>query len=151
MTNYLNRLRFLDSKGKIRVNTLAFPFLFATGAYGIGFALFNKFSGVSKSSLYQAMYEVGPHIPILWGILAIAAATLAMLLLITRILGVVGEASSMMGFLVWLYAAFIYLDGGFYLVLITVALPHVYFWGWYYTRVKWWARTKKARGLTDAG
>lgn len=151
MTNYVKRILYVDAEESSRVNPLFYPFLVATFFYGLGFGAFSEWDGVSKSSLFQAMYADHPLMPFCWGVLAFFAGAFALILLLTRKRGILGEIAAMFGFLVWMYAAWIYAQGEYWLVLVTVTGPNVYFWGWYYTRVKWWERQKKMGLLVDAG
>lgn len=79
------------------------------------------------------------------------ASVFAIILLITRTRGGLGEFAALFGFSVWMFAGGTYAVNGFWLVLFSVALPNIYFWGWYHMRIKWYGRMKKAGELIDAG
>lgn len=151
MTNYVKRLLYIDAGENQRINPLFYPFLVCTFFYGLGFATLSGWSGVNQSSLWKAMDSDAAMMPIVWGACALVAGSFATALMLTRKIGILGEIASMFGFLVWLYAAWIYAQGGYWLVLLTVTGPNCYFWAWYYTRVKWWERQKKSGRLVDAG
>lgn len=148
MTNYVKRLVYIDDAEKIRINPLIWPFFWATYFYGVGFALLGNWSGVSKSSLYQSFYELSPGAPLLWGIAAIAAAVSAMILILYRVQPF-GSVAAMFGFMVWLFAGIVYAEGGFWLPLITVAIPNAWFWTFYYLRYRWYVHQKSLGLLTD--
>lgn len=135
MTDW-SRLAYVDYKKTQRVNPLLYPFLFQTFVYGLGFSTFFWWGGVSSSSLFQAMLAVHSFIPVVWGGFAVLATLLAVVLFLTRRAGWFGEVASILGFLVWLFAAIIYAMNGFWLVLLTVTGPALFFWTWYYMRVK---------------
>jgi len=147
MTNYVKRLLYLDQKRKL--NPLFYPFLLATFVYGLGFLAFSWWSGVNTSSLFGAMESLHVFLPSLWGLLAVLAVAFVIILMLRREGHWLGEVASMLGFLVWLFAGFVYALGGYWLVLLTVTGPNVYFWGWYYMRVKWYQRMKAAHMIQD--
>jgi hypothetical protein len=151
MTDYLKRLRYIDDDGKVTVNPLFYPFLFATLIYGLGFTLFGWTSGVNTSSLYGALVAMHTFLPALWGSVAILAAFLAFFAILTRRTHVVSASAAMSGVLLWLFAAITYLQGGYILVILTVALPNMFFWVYWYVRLKWYQRQKAAGLLVDAG
>lgn len=148
MTNYIRRFIYVDDAERQKVNPLIYPFLFATLIYGLGFALLGDWTGVSTSSLFTAMWSLHNFLPALWGIAAALAALLGVAVTAFRQVHL-GEAASMFGFLVWFFAGLIYLLSGYWLVLMTVALPNTYFWLWFYLRLKWYARMKSTGSLVD--
>lgn len=147
MANYLRRLLFLDRQ--TRINPLLYPFLWATGIYGLGFAFLGHWSGVSSSSLYTAFALVHHWLPALWGFAAVLATILAIALMLTRYSGHLGHAAALLGFLVWVFAGCIYAINGYWLVMLTVAAPNIYFWAFYYLRVKWYETTRRTGELQD--
>lgn len=151
MTNYLKRLVYVDAEGKQKITPLFYPFLFSTFFYGLGFAAAGHWSGVYTSSLFTAMTNLHPWLPLFWGLAALTACVLASILILGRKWPWMGEYAAMFGFLVWLFAGFVYLLNGYWLVLLTVAIPNTFFWCFYYVRVKWYERQKKAGLLVDAG
>jgi hypothetical protein len=151
MTNYLKRLRWLDDKQKVPVNPLFYPFLFATLVYGLGFSLFGFTSGVSSSSLYGALVAMHTVMPVLWGSVAVIAGLLAFYAILTRKTHGVSASAAMMGVCLWLFAAITYLQGGYILVILTVAFPNLFFWVYWYIRLKWYQRQKAAGLLVDSG
>lgn len=150
MTEYWKRLVYIDAGQEIRITELFYPFLFSTFFYGLGFSLFGWWSGVNQSSLFICMNAIHAWVPIVWGVGAAVAVILAVILLVGRKWPFLGQYASMFGFLVWLFASWVYILNGFWLVLLTVALPNAFFWLYYYVAVKWYERRKNA-GLIDAG
>lgn len=150
MTNYVKRLVFVDSAEKIRINPLIWPFFWSTFFYGFGFAVLGNWDGASKSSLYQSFYELDQRAPLVWGIIALLTAGTAMTLVLTRYQPL-GSISAMLGFLLWLFASIVYVEGNFWLPLFTVAIPNMWFWCFYYLRFRWYAHEKRIGLLTDAG
>jgi hypothetical protein len=150
MVNYVKRLIYVDATEKQKINPLFYPFLWATFVYGLGFVVFGSFNFVSVSSLFQAFYTIHPWLPRVWGGFAIVAGAAAMALLLLRH-GKWGDIASMFGFLVWLFALIVYALNGFWLVLLTVTVPNLYFWVYYYFKVKWYMRSKEAGFIRDPG
>lgn len=148
MTNYIKRFVYVGSDEHSKINPLIWPFLLATTLYGLGFMLLGDWTGVSSSSLFGAMYDLHNFLPTLWGLVASLAGAAAVTI-IARRSGWWGELAALLGFSVWLFAFFVYLLQGFWLVLLTVALPNLYFWTWWYFRVKWYERQKKAGIIID--
>ena len=145
MNKYLKRLIYVDSSETQKINPLLYPPLLATLVYGSGVVFFGWWDGVALSSLYQAMSGMYPWLPQIWGLFAmVSAASAAVLLLIRR--GWWGETAAMTGFLSWMFALFVYMTGGYWLVVITVTLPNLYFWTYYYLSVKEFMR-RKSNGL----
>lgn len=148
MTNYIKRFIYLDDEQNYKINPLIWPFLFAIIVYGLGFALFPDFYFVNSSSLFQSINGVHDWLPVAWGTGAALAGTSALTMVALR-RSVFGATAAMLGFLVWLFAAILYLINGYILVLLTVACPNLYFWVFYYMRLKWYDRLRKAGRLHD--
>lgn len=148
MVNYVKRLIYVDEQ-KRAINPLFYPFLFATLIYGVGFLALGGWSGVNSSSLWTALHALHPWLPSLWGLGATLAALSATALLIFRKQEWLGEFAALFGFMIWIFAATVYAINGFWLVLLTVTIPNGYFWGYYYSRLKWYERQKRVGLLTD--
>ena len=151
MTNYVKRLVYVDAQERQRINPLVWPFFFATFVYGFGFMFGGQWSGVTASSLWQAFYALHSFLPAVWGACALLAASLALALILTRKYVHLGDFAAMFGVLVWLFAGFTYALNGYWLVVLTVAGPNLFFWVFYYWRLAWYKRAKKAGVLVDAG
>lgn len=132
--NVLNRLRY-NSEGK-PYNPLMYPFLLTTFAYGFGFTFFNE-AWVSSSSLYMAMFEMRTWMPNVWGAVALTAIVLNVITLMTKHLQV-AAAAAFLGAMVWFFAFFVYMLGGDWLIMISVTLPNLLFWIWYYIEFSYW-------------
>lgn len=143
-----HRLLYVDAELSQRVNPLIYPFLFATTLYGLGFLFLGDWSGVSTSSLFTATIALHKFLPALWGLFASLAGILGFVTLLVR-QPFLGEAPSFLGFSVWAFAAFVYILNSYWLVLLTVALPNLYFWVWWFFRVKWYEREKKSGRIVD--
>lgn len=151
MTNYVRRLIYIDAAEKQKINPLFYPFLFASLLYALGFTFLGWWTGVSTSSLHTAMTAIHVWLPEAWGVVTLVAVVFALILLLGRRWANLGEYAAMMGFLVWTFAAMVYILNGYWLVLLSVALPNAFFWCYYYVRVKWYERQKDAGLLIDAG
>jgi len=109
---------------------LMYPPLIASFAYGFGFTFFTA-SWVTTSSLYQAMFAIQSWLPHVWGIAALIAVVLNLVSLVFRHRKY-EPPPTFLGVLVWLFALLVYLLGGDYLITVSVTLPNLLFWIWYY-------------------
>jgi hypothetical protein len=129
MNKYLSRLT--SSQRGEKFNPLIWPFFISTFAYGIGFAALFNFDGVGKSSLYQAMVTIHPYIPFAWGAVAVLTIIVGFTFLLFNI-PPAGKLSGLVGFMVWVFAAFCWGLDGNWLLIFSVALSNMYFWIWQY-------------------
>ena len=90
---------------------------------------------MASSSLYQAMLSMHPYVPVGWGIGASMASGFAIVLLLRR-RGWWGGIASITGWMVWLFAAIVYVMEGYWLVFLTVTMVYGYFWVYYYLSIK---------------
>lgn len=148
MTNYVKRFIYLDASEKVRINPLIWPFFFAIIVYGFGFALFPDFYFVNSSSLFQSFDSVHHWLPRVWGAAGVIAGVSALAMVALR-RTILGGTAAMFGFLVWLFAAILYAMNGYLLVFLTVSGPNLFFWVYYYIRLKWYLRMKKLGRLQD--
>lgn len=148
MTNYIKRFIYVDEEQRTKINPLIWPFFFAIIVYGMGFALFPDFYFVNSSSLFQSLDGVHHWLPRVWGAAGVVAGASA-LAMVTLRKNFFGATAAMAGFLVWLFAAILYAMNGYLLVFLTVSGPNLYFWVFYYMRLKWYTRAKKAGLLHD--
>jgi CHASE2 domain-containing sensor protein len=148
MNKYVSRLIYVDKSHNEKVNPLAYPFLIATLLYGVGFFGLGFWQGVALSSLFQSLFDLNSILPQVWGILALTASFSAFVTIFTRKTKWWSGIASMTGVLVWLFAGIVYGMYGYWIVLITVAVPNLFFWVWYYFRVRSYERQKRA-GLVD--
>lgn len=119
-----------SARGEV-YNPLTWPFLFSTLCYSVGFTFFAKFEATKASSLYQAMYDVSSFMPLVWGIVGLATIVLGMSFMLFNI-PPIGKVSGLVGFTVWIYAAFCWALEGGYLLVGAVAIPNMWFWFWQY-------------------
>lgn len=125
-----------------KLNPLSWPFLLATASYGIGFSLFLPFnSWLGHSSVYDAMKQVSPSIPILWGIAALVTIALGILYLLNN-KRILGQTSGLIGFALWCFVAMCYILGHDWMVLAGVAAPNMWFWIWQYLGLTVFSREK---------
>ncbi len=81
------------------------------------------------SSLFLAMNAISPSLPLVWGLGALVAVALAVVSLSMNFRSG-PKLAGLLGFMVWVFAAFCwYLTGGLLLVF-AVALPNAWFWSW---------------------
>lgn len=149
MNRYVKRFIYVDDSEERKINPLFYPFLGATFFYGVGFVFFGWSSGVNRSSLFIAMTEMHVWIPEVWGFFAILSVFMAFVLILTRTFPVIGSSAAIFGFLVWLFACWVYILGGYWLMLLTVAIPNLSFWLYYFVRVKWYSHHKEAGTIKD--
>jgi hypothetical protein len=119
-----------------RLNPLIYPFFLTTLAYGVGFLLFGWWSGVGASSLFQTMLSIHSWMPEIWGGLATLVSAGNVWMMIQRKYRWLGEAVSYGAVLLWLFACVCFAMNGVWLVILTVGVPNLWFWLWYYGRVK---------------
>jgi hypothetical protein len=130
MTNkYVSRVTS-SSRGEL-FNPLVWPFLLSTLAYGVGFSLFFWTNAVRESSLHAAMISLGPHIPIVWGAVALFTIVIGLTFLLYN-LPPAGKFSGIMGFMVWVFATICWAFSGGWLLIASVAIPNMWFWIWQY-------------------
>jgi len=149
MNKYVRRFIYeQETSTSPDVEFLAYPFIFTSFFFGLGFT--TPFGGEStyKSSLYQALNQTDPLLPYIWGAAALTAGTLAFILIPSRKL-ILGEIAAFLGFMTWLYAIFIYGQGDSWLLVITVGFPHLFFWTWLYFRIKQNKNHRITEGFVD--
>lgn len=128
-TSFLTRLT-RSARGEL-YNFLIYPFLLSTLAYGVGFAIFKGTDAVNKSSLFDSMHSISPFLTDIWGWLAIAVIVVGVYVLVFD-KPPVGRANCYVGFLLWFFAAVIYVLSGGWLTLFSVTVPNLMFWTWQY-------------------
>lgn len=151
MTNYIRRLIYVDAAETTKVNPLFYAFMFGTLMYGLGFVFFGFTEGVSSSSLYKSLFMLHEWLPRVWGLGALVAGILSFYCILTRQTHYISPFTSMLGVMVWLFAAFCYLQTGAWLLVLTITIPYGYFWVYWYFRLKWYLRLKDAGQMVDAG
>lgn len=145
MTDYVKRLVYIDNEQTTKINPLVWPFFIAITIYGLGFLFFTPFDWVASSSLFQSFNGVHTWLPQVWGFFAFIAGLASTTMVLFR-KSFLGATAAMSGFLVWLFALIMYTLNGYFLVAVTVAGVNLYFWVFYYFRLRWYLRMKK-RGI----
>jgi hypothetical protein len=104
-----------------RVTPLAYLVALQGLVYGVSFTFFSSSPGVTNTILFKNGAVVGVE---LWGIIALVSS----LVLITGLLNKSGLATSLgaLGmFLAWVFAAIVYLTGGYYYLLFPLAVVNI--------------------------
>jgi flagellar biosynthesis protein FlhB len=112
-------------------NPLIYPSLICTLIYGLGFTAFAWAPSISASSLFQAMSAIHSFIPFAWGVIAVLTIVFGMVFLLMN-KPPIGKFSGLMGFMLWIFAAFCWLLTGGAFVALAIALPNIWFWIWQY-------------------
>ena len=100
---------------------------FGTFLYGLGFILAAHTSWEIKSSLFSSMHGIDHSIPEIWGVFAIVACVTA-LMPKRWTKGAGNNLGHTLGVIVWLFALIIYVQTGYWLVALTVAIPYLALW-----------------------
>lgn len=97
----------------------------------IGVGFIELFTPVSQAMLVIEMREFIPGIPIIWGTLGVLsfAAEMAGVATDNKYLT---KAAATMYVILWFFAGGVYLTGGYIVLFMAVALPHLLFWAWNY-------------------
>lgn len=133
MNKYISRATS-SARGEV-FNPLTYPFFLSTLLYGIGFLAFSWTTGVSTTSLLVAMASIAPWVPFVWGAVAVLTIVAGVTFLMFNI-PPAGKASGLVGFMVWLFAGFCWLQSGAWLLAVSVAFPNMYFWFWQYLSLR---------------
>lgn len=136
LNRYLSRVT--SSQRGERFNPLTWPFLLATLAYGVGFTFFSQ----TSSSLYVAMAALNPLAPLVWGITALVTILIGFTFLLFNI-PPAGKVSGLVGFMLWVFAAFCWGFGGGWLLIASIAIPNMWFWFWQYLSLSHFNREDK--------
>lgn len=130
--------RLMHNRDGKFLNPLMHIFFYITLVNGLFFSVFSFTNGVQESVLYKHTQDAFGTAPLpIWGVcamLVVAINTAAIYFRHRTWLGTGG----MLGFLVWAFAFFIYMQDGLWFQMAGVALPNLLFWTWYYFRVKWY-------------
>lgn len=123
--------RFTKSARGEFFNPLIYPFILVTFAYGFGFSFFSHTAAVSSSTLYIAMYSISPLLTMIWGYVAIATILIGVYVLV-KDKPPMGKFNCFLAFLLWFFAATVYVLTSGWLTLFAVVVPSLYFWTWQY-------------------
>lgn len=129
-TKYRYRLTNISEKEK--QNPLMYLFFWETFCYGFAFTFFPNSQTVTGTILYQlTTFHFAAAILSWWGVVA-------MLVVIGSLIGIylrkswLGQAVSIGGFCLWLYALILYAIHGFGLQVAAVAGTNLVFWTWWF-------------------
>lgn len=98
---------------------------------------------VGSSFLFDTMNSISPTVPLIWGVVAIATVIMGATFLLFNI-PPAGTYSGLLGFMVWLFVAILYVQGGDWLVLLAIALPNAFFWIWQFLSLSRFRREDEA-------
>lgn len=116
-------------------NFLMYPFLLMTASYGVALTFFQHTTPVQESILYSlTVISLPESVLSVWGVVALVVSVVNFVALILRKRSL-GTFVSMLGFLLWLYAFWLYLLNYYVLQLFFAAIPNLMFWGWYYVSI----------------
>lgn len=117
------------------IHPLIHLFLYITLAFGLSFAFFPVLTGADQTVLYAlTSIEHGGWATSLWGISAIVVTALNFVAFAIR-KPWFGQPVTMLGFMIWFYAFYIYLSGGFLFGALVSSLPNMLFWAWQFISV----------------
>lgn len=134
MNKFFNNLMWREPG--VKFHPLMHAFLFITLVFGVAYSLDPDVFGLHRSPLYEFSEEnLNSKVPELWGAALLLTTALNTVTLGTR-WKFIGGFTAMLGFLCWLYASIVYAWVGYPLGLFGIAGPNLFFWTWYYMRVK---------------
>jgi hypothetical protein len=140
MSNFLDRFIYVDKTKGEKQNPLLWPFLLITTAYSFAFTFFIGSKAVTETILFQqTALQLGSNFLSVWGVIGL-------LIVIGTFVGIyvrkawLGTTVSYAGFLLWLYTAFIYAMGGFWLQVFAISIPNMVFWLWWNRLINWYHR-----------
>ncbi len=117
----------------LTLNPLMHGFLFLTLVLSIAFLFFGDTASVQAFVLYQNTLSLDNGFVNLWGIIGlIVMASHTAAFWIRGFWGAQLMRLNVFGGLyLWVWAATIYVLGGFWFQLLVFAIPNIYFWLWY--------------------
>lgn len=133
MHKYIKRM-FYRTNGEL-LNPLYHIFFWITLTMGLTFAFFPFSSGAVLSILYQqTQLNLPDFITSVWGLILVVISILNVLMLWFRTRGL-GQVVGLSGACAWLYACIIYVFAHYWFGLLTLSLPNLAFWVYYYFKV----------------
>lgn len=130
--------RFTHDRDGNTLNPLMHIFFFVTLINGLFFTFSTHSDSVKESALYRHTTDAFGNAPLpIWGVCAMLVVAINTVAIVFRHRSLLGWGG-MLGFGVWCFAAFIYLQDGLWFQLLAGAIPQIAFWAWYYFRVKWY-------------
>ncbi len=111
---------------KISAHYLAWLFMLATLAYGIGFLILPYSDILGTSSLFVTMSGIHHLAVVFWGVACIVSV-------VVTLAGY--RVASLLGWAAWVFATICYAIDGNWLVLLAVAVPNMLYWLWQYAHI----------------
>lgn len=98
-------------------------------AFFVGLGIIDQFPVARQALLSVEMRELVGWVPLAWGVTGLLAvvAELAGVFFDSRLLT---RAASYVYFALWVFAGMMYLTGGYFVLLVGIAIPHALFWAW---------------------
>lgn len=128
--------RFLYLTPGEKHNVLMWPFLLITAVLGIALTFFDESVSVQSSVLYKLTLAHAPDMVVsIWGVTALLL-TIGIIIGIVARKALIGEITTWVGVLLWLYATLLYAAYGFWLQVFTAGVPSLIFWIWYFFYVR---------------
>lgn len=130
--------RLMHNREGWPLNPLIYIFFYLTAVNGIFFTFLTSLDTVQQSVLYQHTRDAFGTMPLpIWGVCAMLAVAINLTAILGRHRKLLGYGG-MLGFGVWLFAGFIYVQDLLWFQALVGAVPNLIFWAWYYFRVKWY-------------
>jgi len=110
------------------VTPLAYLIALQGVVYGAAFTFFSSSAGVQNTILFKNSALVGIHV---WGVIALVSAVTLFLGMLIKSKVLTGAGSLGM-FLSWTFAAIVYATGGYYYMLLPLAVINMLAHGYFY-------------------
>lgn len=111
-----------------RVTPLAYLYSITGMVYGVSFTLFTSSAGVQNTILFKNDALVGATV---WGTIALVSSALLMIGLLSR--NHIGTQVGSLGmFMCWTFAGIIYATGGYFFLLLPLAVINALAYGYFY-------------------
>ena len=135
--------RFTKCQSGRTLNPFMHVFLFMLLGLSVAFLFFGDTLSVQSVVLYsETIRETSRGIVSAWGLIGLTVIILHTVAFLIQ--GKIGlnllRGALFGGFFVWLWAAVIYIQGGFFIQLLVFCFPNLYFWVWYALE---WAKRKR--------
>jgi hypothetical protein len=96
--------------------------------YGLGFTVFSDTPGIKGTILFQHDALIGV---LIWGVVALASSGALLLGLIYKN-SLLAQPGSLGMFLCWVFAGIVYASGGYYFLLLPLAMINILSYGYIY-------------------
>lgn len=121
-------LNFVRRTLSSTVTPLAYLYGFQGLAYGLGFTMFSESAGVQNTILFKHDALVGVMI---WGAIALISSILLLMGLLYRD-KFLTQPGALGMFLCWIFAGIVYASGGYFFLLLPLAVVNVLSYGYIY-------------------